>query len=178
MATRLCGETDADLAGWPVSLRLLGGHVPHARVAVRDARPPRTDVVLTSLELDADGIRLDGMSLASVDAVRFEATMDADGLSEAVDLPATVSSVELRDGDVLLRTPVGLSVPATVTVADRALVIRPRPALLDRLAFRIPLHDLPLEIATVEVVPGFLTATGTVDPDQLTAAPARPCPVS
>lgn len=178
VGARLCGDATAELSGWPVSLRLLLGTVPHAEVTVRDARPPGSEVVFTRLVLSADDVTTAGATLAPSGPLAFDAGIDERDLHRSVDLPATVSAVELRDGDLLLRTPVGLAVPATVALVEGALEVRPTPALLARFRFRIPLDELPpgLDVAEVGVRSGLLTASGTIDASDLPAASPARCP--
>lgn len=178
VGARLCGDATAELSGWPVSLRLLRGTVPHAEVTLRDARPPGTDVVFTRLVLSADDVAVSGGTLTLAGRLGFVAGVDEPDLRRSVELPATVSAVEFRDGEILLRTPVGLAVPAAVTLVEGAVEVRPTAAALDRFAFRIGLDRLPpaLDLTAVRVEPGLLVASGTLDPARLPAGAEIDCP--
>ncbi|HWH32387.1 MAG TPA: DUF2993 domain-containing protein [Egibacteraceae bacterium] len=168
LAERLGTETDVELHGWPVGLRVLLGQVPRLTAHAEDVRVEggvriaRLDAELTEVSFDRSAARLPRAATAE-----FTAVLTEQALRDALGAPEQLVSLSLRDGIAVLDV-AGLQVEADVVARDGAVVVEPRDALSALLGaggLRVDLSDQPGAPAAreVEVQEGRLVVRGVLE---------------
>lgn len=130
IGAQLGADAEVRFGGWPVSLRLLVGHVAEAGVVLRDV--PAGDVTLRRVEAELRDVRIDagaalafGAGAGPAGAVlragqgRLDAEIGESAVSELVGAP-----VRIVEGQATVETPAG-PVDAVVGLEDGQVVLRP-----------------------------------------------------
>ena len=130
LSAQLGGDVDVRLGTWPVTLHLLSGHVPQARVTLRDVAAGNVRLTVATAQLrevdlqPAAGLVL-GLGEASKPLVlrpdrgRLEADFDERAVGELAQ-----ATVDLRDGKVTIASPQG-GYDAVAGLEGGAVVLRP-----------------------------------------------------
>lgn len=169
----LDAETDVDLDGWPVSVRLLMGVIPTARVRATDvplengATLDRLDVELTDVEVDLADLRANPKRLPPAQEGTFSARLGEASVTAMLGIPTGLAEVQLRPGVVRLGA-AGLRVDADVVAEDGDVVVRlqgPLAQLLGGAEFPIDLSREPGSpwVTEVEIRDGVMIVRGTLE---------------
>lgn len=158
----------------PLLLHAWRRHVPTARTTITGmaladgAALDRLDVELVDVTLTGPRLRPGVRARTGT----FAAVLDAADLNLLVSLPPGISRVELRAGQVRLRTVAGVAIDTSVELVAGGLRVTPRGGVLRLLppaGLTVALPDLPFgaTITELEPVEGGVRLRGDLDPDHL-----------
>jgi hypothetical protein len=169
----LGSPADVDLEGWPVSLRLLQGSVPTARLTATDvplegrAVLNRLDVELTDVKVDISDLRRNSKRLPPADEGTFSAQLSAASVAAMIGIPPNLAELQFREGGIRLRA-AGVQVEADVVAERGDVVVRldgPLARLLGGAEYALDLSGQPgsPSVREVEIRDGVMTVRGTLD---------------
>ena len=166
-------ETEVDLDGWPVSLRILLGSIPTARVRAtgvpldNGATLDRLDVELTDVEVNVADLRANADRLPPAEEGTFTARLSESSVAGMMGIPTGLAEVQLRDGVVRLSA-AGIRLDAEVVAEGGDAIVRMRGPLAQLLGgAELPI-DLSKEpgapsVSEVQIRNGVMIVRGTLE---------------